>query len=227
MKRFNLLLVVVAVIAAAALFYSATRTPAAGPRPGGDAPVPMTAADSAFKGYALGSDSAPVKIVEYVDFECPICAEFGSLQFPYIRDQLIKTGKVQWRIRDYPLPPNVHPYSRLAALATQCAGEQGKYFEMIDQLFNHHQWAQTGKDPTALFHDLAVATGIDGAAYDACVSSNRYAGRVEAGRIEGEARGVNGTPTIYINGKEYTGQNRSSDAFQAIVDSLTRPAKRK
>src|SRR2546421_9308256 len=117
----------------------------------------------------LGSDAAPIEIAEYSDFECPFCASFATVQMPVIRTQLIATGKVRWRFRDFPLP--THAYSRYAALAAQCAGEQGKFWEMHDQLFTNHQWAQTGKNPRGLFRDLARGIGLDLDQYDPCMDS--------------------------------------------------------
>ena len=217
MKRFYLLLGVVAAAAVLFIVYSANQP--AGLTPGGEAPTAVvTAADSAFRGYTLGSDSAPVKVVEYVDYECPVCANFATVQFPTIKDQLIRTGKVQWRLRDYPLPPTTHLWSHLAANAVACASEQGKAWEMVDAVFNHHDWALKRSNPTGVFHDLAKSIGVSTDSYDACVSSDRYAGRIQASSNEGYALGVGGTPTIYVNGREV--QARSSDRFQEVVDSI-------
>ena len=220
MNRFYVLLGIVAAVAVGLLVYS-SRQEAGGAAAGGANPaVTITAQDSAFKGYVLGSDSAPVKVVEYVDYECPICAMFATVQFPTIRDQLIRTGKVQWRLRDYPLPPTTHRWSRLAASAVACASEQGKAWEMIDALFDHHDWALQKSDPTDVFRGLAKDQGVNVDTWDACLSSNRYAGRIQASVNEGDALGVNGTPTIYINGRELEGANRSSDLIQHIADSI-------
>ncbi len=214
MKRFYVALSTVAVVGAALLFYAARRKPVP---PTEGAPGPLAAAD-AFRGFTLGSDSAPIEVTEYSDFECPFCAEFAAVQMPVVREQLIATGRVRWRYRDFPLPS--HQYSRYAALATQCAGEQGKFWEMHDQLFFHHQWAQTGKNPAGLFRDFARAAGVDLDRYNACMDSQRYAARVEASRQEGETLGVNGTPTFFVNGRRFQG-HATSDAFKALVDSLT------
>ncbi len=135
MKGFYQLLVAVAVIGGGVLWYVSQRTPSpASPvaAPGG--PLPVAAADG-FRGYTLGTASAPIEITEYSDFECPFCASFATVQMPVIREQLIATGKVRWRFRDYPLPS--HAYSRYAALAAQCAGEQSKFWEMHDQRPRH------------------------------------------------------------------------------------------
>src|SRR5947207_6426864 len=158
MKGFYLVLVAVAVIGGGALWYGSLRSAAPPAAPVASAPLPVAAAD-AFHGYTLGSDSAPIEVTEYSDFECPFCASFATVQMPVIREQLLAPAKLRWRFRDFPLPS--HKYSRYAALAAQCAGEQGKFWEMHDQLFNNHQWAQTGKNPRSLFRDFARAIGLD------------------------------------------------------------------
>ncbi len=196
-------------------------------RPAAAAGVPPTVADDGFRGYTLGQENAPVEITEYVDFECPVCASFATIQMPTIKEQLINTGRVRWRFRDYPLP--IHKYSRFAAHAAQCAGAQGHYFEMQDQLFVHHQWAQTGKDPSSLFRDLAKATGADVQAYDACMEAGRYAQRIEFSRQEGDKLLVDGTPTFYANGKKLEFRRLpGSDDFKALADSILahRPQRR-
>ena len=221
MKRFYLMLGVLTLALGAMLVYLLNANPAA-PRAANQAPANVV--DDGFRGYTMGSDSAPVEVTEYGDFECPACAGFAVIQMPTIKEQLIATGKVRWRYRDYPLP--MHPYSRLAAHAAQCAGEQGKFWEMHDQLFQNHSWAQTGKNPSGLFRDMARAAVLDIDKWDACMDSGRYAGRIEFSRHEGEEKLVNGTPTFYINGKMYTGRN-NSDSFKAAIDSAAAAVRRK
>lgn len=220
MKGFYVLLVVVGVAGAAWLVYVARQKPQE--RPVSATAVPVAPAGS-FRGYTLGNDSAPVKVTEYSDFECPFCASFVTVQMPEVTAQLIKTGRVQWRFRDFPL--SSHKYSRTAALAAHCGGEQGKFWEMHDQLFYNHQWAQRGKDPSGLFRDFAKAIGLDVDRYDACMDSKRYAGRIEESRQEGEALGVDHTPSLYVNGHLFKGQP-NSDGLKALVDSLTARPKR-
>jgi len=217
MNRFYLLLVAVAFIGGGVLWFGSRRQAA----PPATAPIPIAAADG-FHGFTLGSDSAKVEVTEYSDFECPFCASFATVQMPVIRQQLITTGKVRWRYRDFPLP--VHQYSRYAALAAQCAGEQGKFWEMHDQLFSNHQWAQTGKNPASLFRDFARTIGLDVDKYDACVDGQRYAGRIRASVQEGEALGVRGTPSFFVGGQMFQGR-ATSDDFKALVDSLSKTRK--
>jgi len=96
---------------------------------------------------------------------------------------------------------------------------------MHDQLFMNHSWAQTGKNPTGLFRDLARAAGVDVGRYDACLQSGKYSARIEFSRQEGEQRLVNGTPTFFINGTMYAGRN-NSDAFKAAIDSAAAARRR-
>jgi protein-disulfide isomerase len=221
MKRFYLLLGVVAVIGAGWLLFSAKGRPALGLS--WDGPAPAPAADG-FNGYVIGSDSAPVEVVEFLDFECPACSNFAVIQFPTIREQLINTGKARWRSRDYPLAG--HKYSRFAAHAAQCVGEQGHYWEMHDQLFNNHGWAQTGRDPSSLFRQLAQAAGADVGKYDECMKDGRFAGRIEASRLEGERLGASGTPTFFVNGALVRGNSvPNSDEIARLVEQAAAAAK--
>ena len=217
MNRFYVVLAVLVLVLGIGLWYllhEATHTAsaaAAGP--------PPTVVDDGFRGYTVGDANAPVEITEYVDYECPVCATFATVQMPAIKEQLINTGKARWRFRDFPLP--IHQYSRFAAHAVQCAGEQGKAVQMQDQLFYNHRWAQTGRDPTNLFRDYAKAAGVDLANYDTCMQKGRYAARIEFSRQEGEQRLVDGTPTFFANGTRLT-FNRlpGSDDLKRIVDSI-------
>ena len=222
MNRFYVVLALLALVLGFTVF-ALLKT---GGAPAAAAGPPPTVADDGFRGYSLGPERASVEITEYLDFECPVCATFATVQMPTIREQLINTGRVRWRFRDYPLP--VHKYSRFSAHAAQCAGAQGKYFEMQDQLFGHHQWAQTGRDPSSLFRGFAQTVGVDLKAYDACMEAGTYAQRIEYSRQEGDSLRVDGTPTFFVNGKKLEFRRLpGSDDFKAIVDSvIAHPARR-
>ena len=224
MRRFYTLLVAVAVVAAI-LIWKGSRLGSVAPPEAGGAPIPFTAADSAFRGYRLGSDSAAVDIVEFADLQCPHCGEFAVVQFPTIKEQLINTGRVRWWLRDFPLN---FPWSRVSALAAQCAGEQGRYWEMVEAMYQSQSgWGQSSRNPTATFRDLARRVGADGNRFDACVDAHRYDGRIEASKQQGLALGVGGTPTFFINGRMKTDNNISSDRFQQIADSVIAAARKR
>jgi len=215
MKPFYALLGLVVVVGGGWLVWASRTTPA--PAPAASRLVP--AAADGFRGYTLGSEAAPVEVVEYADFQCPHCGEFAVLQLPTIREQLIATGKVRWRLRDFPL--GGFPWSRVSALAAQCAGEQGKFWPMADTLFlTQSEWGRSSRNPSGFFRDLARGLGLDRDKYDACVASQRYAGRIEASYQEGIALGVQGTPTFFVNGRLKTDNNASSDRFKQVVDSV-------
>jgi protein-disulfide isomerase len=220
MKRFYLVLGMVAIVAAV-LIWKGSQSGTGAALPSAEGPsATVTAADSAFRGYTLGSDSAPVEVVEYADFQCPHCGEFAVVQFPTIRDQLITPGRVRWRFRDFPLG---FPWSHVSALAGQCAGEQGKFWEMADALFQRQaDWGRDAKSPAGVFRDFARAAGVDVPKYDACMDSQRYAGRLVASHDEGLARNITGTPTFFINGRLHDfPRGATSDAFKALADSIT------
>jgi protein-disulfide isomerase len=165
----------------------------------------------------LGPAEAPVKIVEFSDYQCPYCRRAE----PTVRQVLSRYGgKVQLVHRDFPLDGHVRAFP--AARAARCAGEQGKFWEMSDALYQRQSdWGRNPKNPTGLFRDLARSAGVDVDKFDACMDGNRYAGRIEASRQEGIARNVTGTPTFFIDGRLFQ-RGPTSDAFQAVVDSITR-----
>ena len=219
MKRFYGLLAAVAVIAGVLIWKGSQAGPSEAAASGGP-PVAITAADSAFAGYSLGSDSAPVEIIEFADLQCPHCGEFAVVQFPTIREQLINTGLVRWRFRDFALN---FPWSHVSAVAAQCAGEQGHFWEMADAMYQaQSDWGTSTRNPSGRFRDMARQIGLDGSRYDACLDSHRYDGRIAASHAQGEALGVSGTPTFIVNGRLHEFQRGpTSDAFKALVDSLT------
>ncbi len=124
MKRFYAILAGVAVVGLGALGFLMSR-PRVASIP---ANVTIQPSDTAgFRGYLKGSADAPVEITEYADYQCPFCQTFATLQMPTIEERLIKTGRLRWRYRDFPLQQ--HPFARLAAHSAACGDEQGKYWE--------------------------------------------------------------------------------------------------
>ena len=111
-KRFYLILAGIAVLGLGTLAWLMTGRG----RVSIPANVVVQPADTAgFRGYLLGSDSAPVEITEYADYQCPGCQSFETVQFPDVKERLIQAGRVRWRYRDFPL--QMHPHSRTAAHA--------------------------------------------------------------------------------------------------------------
>lgn len=215
MKRFYGILGAVAVAGIGVLGYQLAK-PATVSIP---ANVTVQPSDTAgFHGYVKGSDAAPVEITEYADYQCPFCQTFATLQMPTIDERLIKTGRLRWRYRDFPLQQ--HPYSRVAAHAAACADEQGKFWPMHERIYEgQSEWAESS-DAADIFRRYAGEVGLDRAKYDACMSAGKYAGRIQASYDEGARVGVSSTPTLLVGGRLYKGRF-DSDAITRLVDSLS------
>lgn len=182
--------------------------------------VTVLAADTAgFRGYVLGSAEAPVEVSVFADFQCPACQQFETIQFPAVREQLINSGMARWRYRDFPL--EMHPHARVASHAAACANEQNKFWEMHDALYARQSEWSPSRNAAGKFSEYAKELGLDVDAYDACMKSAKFAGRIQASVAEGAKLGVNGTPTFLIGGRlyEYSG-GLGSDSIRALVRAL-------
>ena len=140
----------------------------------------------------LGRADAPVTLVEFSDYQCPFCQRFFATTLSALKKHYVNTGKVRYVFRDFPLD-QMHPQARKAAEAAHCAGEQGKYWEMHEVLFQN----QRALAPPQLA-EYARTVGVDGSKFDECLSSGRHAARVERGLADGAAVGVQGTPTFVV-----------------------------
>jgi protein-disulfide isomerase len=217
MKRFYAILVGVALLGLGALGFLLAR-PKVSSIP---ANVTIQPTDTAgFRGYVKGSESAPVEITEYADYQCPFCQTFATLQMPTIEERLIKTGRLRWRYRDFPLQQ--HQFARLAAHSAACADEQGKYWEQHNQIYEGQAEWSTARDAGDNFRDYTKTIGLDLAKYDACMESGRYAGRIQASYQEGASAGVSPTPTL-LDGHRLSQGRIDSDAIRRLVDSLSPP----
>ena len=155
----------------------------------------MPVGTAAFAGYVIGSDSAPVEIVEYADFQCPACARVAIISGPDIHRRLVQQGLVRWRFRDF----LGHNLSALAHHAAACANDQGKFWEMHDQLFyRQREWATTTR-PMRSFEKYADAVGLDMSQYGQCMDEGRHAARLKATHEQIVTSGIGSTPTFDIS----------------------------
>jgi protein-disulfide isomerase len=217
LNSFYLLLIALGVVGLGAIGYLALR-PAPMSIP---ANVVVQVTDTAgFRGYLLGSDSAPLEVTEYADFQCPACQQFELVQMPTIDERLIRAGRVRWRYRDFPLD-QLHRHARLAAHAAACADEQGKYWGMHRLLYQQQPDWSSQRDASGSLRHYAQQVGLDLARYDACMKDAKYAGRIEASKREGDRVGVPSTPTFLIGGRLYSGAGTVTyDVLKALLDSL-------
>ncbi|MBU0460763.1 MAG: DsbA family protein [Nanoarchaeota archaeon] len=179
-------------------------------------PSPSDSADSAAlidDDDVKGDPDAPVTIVEFSDYECPFCEQFYSQTFKQIDQKYIKTGKVKFVYRDFPL--GFHAQAQKAAEAAECAGEQGKYYDMHNKLFE--SGVQGGVDS---FKKYAEEIGLNTGEFNSCLDSGKMTGEVKNDLAAGSQLGVSGTPAFFINGKMVVGAQPYSVFEQVIEQAL-------
>lgn len=167
-------------------------------------PTPLAAATE--PGINFGDPQAPVTMEIYTNFLCPACARFASESFGKIKDDYIAKGKV--KVVFYIFPPLE------LSKAALCAEEQEKYIEYHDYVFSH----QTQITDEAILKDFAVNAGLDGQKFNACYDAlDKYADKIQKWLNEGQARGVEATPTFFINGQKFIGAQPYAE-FKKIID---------
>jgi len=158
---------------------------------------------------SIGPSDAPITIVEFSDFECPYCKKSASDLKELFR---IYGQHIRLVYRDYPSPN--HPYAKQAAEAAQCAGEQGKFWEYHDMLFDR-QTAGKGWDFPRLAKELDLREEI----FAECMNSHRFRQEVIKDLQDGIALGITSTPTFFVNGRPLIGAHPIAD-FQKVIDQL-------
>lgn len=162
-------------------------TPAASPQ------ITLTAAD-----HLRGAKNAQVVLVEYSDFQCPYCKRHYPTMLQVMKDY---GNKVAWVYRHFPL--SFHQNAQISAEASECASEQGKFWEYADVLFTKGNGDGTGLAPTDL-EQYAKDLGLNFSQFESCLTTKKYAAVVNADQASGSAAGVDGTPANIVmdkNGK--------------------------
>ena len=153
---------------------------------------------------ALGDPKAPIKIDAYEDFQCPACRKYTQDTEPLIIKNLIATGKVYYVFHNYPFIDGAGAGSSgesdQAANAAMCASEQSKFWEMHATIFAN--WNGEGQGAYADNRLVAFAekTGLDMTAFNSCFKANKYKADIQADFDGGNKAGVQGTPSIFVNG---------------------------
>ena len=160
-----------------------------------------------------GNVDAPITIVEFSDFECPFCGRYYSETLPQIREEYVNTGKVKIYYRHLPLA--FHPQARPLAIASECANDQGKFWEMHDIIFDNSASIAT---TTVEDHKLwAQELGLNTALFSSCVDNQEHANLIDEDVADGAEVGADGTPTFYVNGQQLIGAQPFA-SFKAIID---------
>lgn len=170
------------------------------------APIDVSTEGRPYKGPA----DAPVTVVEFTDYECPYCAQhfretYSELLSRYDRE-------LRYVIRNFPVS-TLHPHAQLAAVAAECAHDQGRFWDYHDLLFE--------RSPALERADLltyAREARLDLDAFEGCIESEEMAAIVERDFQDGVAYGVRATPTFFINGRRVVGA-LALDQFVPLIDA--------
>jgi protein-disulfide isomerase len=198
---------------------------AAAPAAPGFAPRDLALGDAPIKGSA----TAPVTLVEFSDYQCPFCKRHATTVFPELLKQYGDSGQVRFVMFEMPIE-NIHPRAMAASQAALCAGDQGQYWAMHDQLFND-QRALADAD----LKGYAATIGLDTAAFNACLDANRYTDLITAHQKEAASMGISGTPSFVVgltdakdpgtvHLSKYIRGAQPLPAFQAAIDELLKEA---
>lgn len=163
----------------------------------------------------LGEANAPITMTEYSDFQCPFCVSFFRKTLPAISENYIKTGKVKFEYKDFPISKHIHAAN--AAVAAHCAGDQEAYWYMHDLIFeNQTQWAKTDAETgKKIFLSYAKALGLDEEKFTTCQEGDSYHAEIQADFNEGVKLGIDGTPGFNIEGEVVIGAEKYA-AFDQI-----------
>jgi protein-disulfide isomerase len=179
---------------------------------------PVTSSD-----HILGNPNADILIVEYSDTECPYCKQFNTTLHRII-DEYGADGKVAWVYRHFPID-SLHPKARKEAEATECVNELGgasKFWQYLDLIYQTTN-SNNSLDPAQL-PKLAQQVGVDVTAFNTCLSSGKYADKVEADYQDAIKAGGQGTPTSILITKDGTKTPfqgaQPYENLKAVIDAL-------
>jgi len=158
--------------------------------------------------YIEGNKNASVLIIEWSDFECPLCNRFYSDTYGKIKKNYIDTGKVKFVFKSYPL--SYHKNAKLAAEFSECAGMQGKFYEMHNLLFDK------GLAGNSDILDYANELSLDFVKFKKCIDEGRMLPEIKRDMDEGIEAGLKGTPFFLVNGRVIKGTIPYSD-FEKII----------
>ncbi|MEQ8559059.1 MAG: DsbA family protein [Henriciella sp.] len=169
----------------------------------------------------LGSEDAPVTVIEYASWTCPACLQFQNDVVGKLKEDYVETGKVKFIFREYPTPPANIAVAGFAI--ARCAGED-QYFDVLDELFDRQRGilslAREGGQVKAALQQVAANHGItDTETFDACLQDSGIRRAIAASVSQGENDGVEGTPTVLLNGEVLPGYDwRRWDGMQAVLN---------
>ncbi len=204
------------IVIAIAVFFSSGKNPSPSGDTNGGKTIATAVPEISSADFVLGDAGAPVTIIEYSDYQCPFCSKFFKETESVLREKYIKTGKVKFISRDFAF---LGDESTWAAEAAHCAGEQGKFWQYHDYLFENQGGENSGAFGKDKLKSFAAALGLDKDKFNSCLDSGKYENVVKDENKTGGGAGVSGTPANFINGKLYAGAMPTAN-FTQIIDGL-------
>lgn len=149
--------------------------------------------------YALGSPDAPVTMVEFGDYLCTYCHRFHEETKDQLVANYVNTGKVRFIFKDFPINDRLDGGSSLAAQASYCAADQGRFWEFHDAVYDNWGGEKAGWVTKASMAEFAARAGVqDAGQFQSCLDSGKYADVVRANYDLARSLGLNGTPSFII-----------------------------
>lgn len=174
-------------------------------------PIPSSIPTS---GRVMGDPAAPVKVIEWGDYQCPYCGAFARDVQPLLVDNYVKTGKVSFEYRDFAF---LGPESVLAAEAADCAMDQGKFWQFHNTLFDSQGAENSSAFSVPRLNEMATEMGLNTSQFSQCLTSGSHRQEVIAMRQDGIESGINSTPSLIVNGMKIT--YRGWDSLQNAIET--------
>lgn len=176
------------------------------------------------QGTVLGAPDAPVRIVEYADYQCPFCGQFSQDVVPRIIDDFVRTGQASYELRIFPFlggsdlerPDNE---SVQATEAAYCAMDQGKFWPFNDALFANQDGENDGGFSDDRLNGFSADLGLAGDTFAACLESNTHHQTALDSFAAARAAGITSTPTIVINGQPVTYTSRGYELLRRQIEA--------
>ncbi len=200
-KRFLAIIVVITGIFIGFLVFNKEDTPPANPT-----------------NHVVGSNKYTVKLIEYGDFECPACGQY----YPIVKQLKEQYGEYfEFQFRHFPLD-QLHPNARAAHRAAEAAGNQGKFFEMHDLLYEGQASWKNSPDSLAVFTSYATQLSLDTTRFNEDMRSSLTNAIINADVKEAQAAGGTGTPTFVLNGKKIENSPRDLEGFIKLIEDAAK-----
>jgi protein-disulfide isomerase len=163
--------------------------------------------------HVKGNPDADVTFVKYSDFQCSACAQ----AYPVVSSIVDEYGdKLRFEYRHFPIE-RIHPYAVQAAMAAEAAGQQGKFYEFHDLLFENQQVWANSPTPNVLFTEYAEQLGLDIDQFERQARASVLRDKARAQFAEGRDAGVTGTPAFFLNGEQLRGENGGPLSYPEVI----------